>query len=393
MSRKILKIGSDVLTLNDKLVSVKEDYPFFKVNQDTSNQYWNALEKDLGNSPNIEILNNPFEIGASNSFGTVNGMIACSNGSIYTIPSGATSIVKITPNLADPTNPTITNIGTFAVTANKFIGAHEVGGKLILIPSTFESIAIIDLFNNDTLSFVGSLTTTANKFGKSSLADNGLIIAPANSSTQHLIFNPETLGITLQTAMTSTVLQNLRGYSVNAGNNMVYMFSGTSTTNHRVTKINMGTLVESVVSTSIVTTDSGFNNAFCYKGVIYAYKGATSLFTIFNTNDSDSRITVTTTLGANVSISNFPAISSDGWVYSLNTFTGNYPNFRINPRNNTIQYTTTAITTATLRVGSLCMGIDGNLYAVNANNKINVYDFNSNVEIVPNRIYSRYNIR
>ena len=394
MSRKILKIGTDLLTLNDKLVSVKEDYPFWKVNLDTSEQYFNKLKKDLSTPPDVELMMTPHEVTTSNSFGTVNGMIACSNGSVYTIPNAATSIVKITPNLADPTNPTITNIGTFSATANKFVGGHEVGGKLYLMPSSFESIAIIDLFDNDALSFTGSLGTTANKFGKSSLADNGLIIAPANVSTQHLIFNPETLVITLQTAVTfNGVLQNKRRLSVNMGGNMVYMSSdaGAGTGSNRLTKINMDTLVEEGVLTS-TSFETGVSIGFGHDGSLYLYNSSISSWIVFNTNNADSRVQFAISTVSNVSYNN-GAIGSDGWVYCFhNNVATNYVHFRINPLNNTIQYSS-ALNNNLIKVYCSCMGIDGNLYGVNTGNKINVYDFNSTVDIVPNRIYSRYNIR
>ena len=43
MSRKILQVGTDILTINDKLVSVKEDYPFWKVNGALNSQYYKKL--------------------------------------------------------------------------------------------------------------------------------------------------------------------------------------------------------------------------------------------------------------------------------------------------------------------------------------------------------------
>lgn len=392
MSRKILQVGTDILTINDKLVSVKEDYPFWKVNANTSEQYFNALGQDLATPPTVELMMTPFEITSSNTFGTCNGMISASNGSIYTIPSAATTITKITPNPDNVNTPTITNVGTFSSTANKFTSAHEVGSKIYFIPATFESIMILDL-SNDSLSFIGSLGATANKFGKSALADNGLIIAPANASTQHLIFNPQTSQITLQTAITAGIIQQARGVAVNAGNGFIYMAANNSGSNYRITKINTDTLVESLVSTSI-TDDNLITSGFAYNGVIYFYRPTNSAFYIFNTNDNDSRVVFSSGVSASVPYSSYN-IGSDGWVYYFHIFTtnaGQVPHFRINPINNTIQISS-FLSNNTVRNQCSVMGIDGNIYSVNLANKINVYDFNSNKEIVPNRIYSRYNIR
>jgi len=395
MSRKILQVGSDILTINDKLVSVKEDYPFWRVNANTSEQYFNALWQDLATPPTVELMMTPFEVVGSNT-GGVNGMIAASNGSIYTIPSAATTITKITPNLNNVNAPTITNVGTFSTTANKFTSAHEVGGKIYFMPGSFESIMVLDL-SNDGLSFIGSLGTTANKFGKSALADNGLIIAPANASTQHLIFNTQTLSITLQTAMTSGVIQQARGVSVNAGNGFIYMAPNTIGLNYRITKINTDTLVESLVSTSILGTDVSINSGMCYDGVLYFYKLSTAEFIVFNTKSSESRITFFSGMDGNVTITGFPSIGVDGWVYYFQSFTDvnqSHPHFRLNPINNTIQRTTTVISgSSPLRVFSSVMGIDSNLYGISVLNRIFIYNFNSNKVIVPNRIYSRYNIR
>lgn len=395
MSRKILKIGTDVLTLNNKLVSVKEDYPFWKVSSNTSEQYWNALKQDFTTPPSVELMMTPFEVVGSNT-GGVNGMISASNGSIYTVPSTATTITKITPNPNNVNAPTITTIGTFANTANKFSGVHEVNGKLIFMPSSFQSIMILDL-SNDSLSFIGSLGTTLSKFGKSAMADNGLIIAPANAAAQHLIFNPETLGITLQTAITqNATVQSSRGNAVNGGNGFIYMSANSNNNGYRVTKINTTTLVETAVSTSIVG-DSSFGSGFAYDGRVYFYKFSTAEFIVFNTKDSDSRITFASGMAGGVIMSAHPSIGEDGWVYyfQLNTDVNqSHPHLRINPLNNTIQRTTTIISgSSTLRAYSSIMGSDGNLYAISILNRVFVYNFNNNKVIVPNRILSRYNIR
>jgi len=387
MSRKILQVGTDILTINDKLVSVKEDYPFWRVNANTSDQYWDALKNDdLADNPPISLMTTPFEVTTSNTFGTINGMINASNGSIYCVPGSATTITKITPNPDNVNAPIITNVGSFTNTTNKFRSVYEVGGKLIFMPSSFESIMILDL-SNDAITFVGSLGTALNKFGKSCMADNGLIIAPAGVATQHLIFNPQTLQITLQ-----TTVNNERVTAVNAGNGFIYIGSSASSGAARVIKINTDTLVETTVTTSI-SGDDQFTSGFAFDGKVYFYRPASSTFHVFNTKANDARITFSSGIFATVAFTNYPCIGSDGWVYYFNIFTVNQqPNFRINPLNNTIQISSNT-TTGSQRLMSCVMGNDGNIYGVNLTNKINVYDFNTDKEIKPNRILSRYNIR
>jgi hypothetical protein len=392
MSRKIITIAGDIPTVSGQIASVMEDYPFYKANAPVFNQYFNKLKNDLRPLNDLVSFSTPSVIAGTNSNGTVNGMIGAPNGSIYSIPSGATTIMKVTPNLVNPLSPTVTNFGSLPSTANKYSNAHIVGNLLIYMPISAENIMIVDT-TNDSISFIGSLGATVNKFGRSSMGDNGVIIAPARVSTQHLIYDSNTGVITLQTAITAnTLLQNNRFCSVNGGNGFIYTFHIVSNANARFTKINTTTLVETAITTSL-GTDIIFA-CFNFDGKIFCYNQSVSnpqQMVIINTNDADNRAVVNVPTG-NIGGVNFATktiLGADGWLYFCMINSGNFNGFRFNTLNNTVEVTA-SISTDAQKMQSGAIGIDGRFYGVNLNNNLVVCNFTATT-LTQNRILSRYN--
>lgn len=378
MSRKILKIGSDVLTLNDKLVSVKEDYPFWKVNGNLMEQYYNALIPDLRPKYSMSDFNVPIDLGTGK--GTALSMILAPNGSVYSCPSSAPSIVKLTPNPSDHLNPTIEYIGNFGTTDFKWLSVHLVGDYLIFVPGTATYIMVLDT-RNDSIQQFGNFAG-AQKWGRADFADDGRLFCPPATSTDWLIIDvsdPTNITTSLHTG-----LQLGRGGCVNGGNGFIYTTHTQSSSAFYYTKINTTTLVE----TPITNTQSanfrivyGFK-PFNFNGTLFYYN-LLGLYTLNTSNNSISFLSLPVTNAQFYT----PCMGADGWLYFTHSGS-NDANFRLNPLNYSTEVTPTALSAN----GGTAMVLanDGRMYGISITGRILMRNTPTPEPMQTNRLLSRY---
>lgn len=286
MSRKILKIGTDVLTLNDKLVSVKEDYPFWRVNSDNITEYYNALlfdKREINNSSPEFYTSLGFNGTASSNAGAVLGPDGIS---IYTVPLNNSFSYRFN---------TVTKVFTpiFNISGNdKFYSAHVVGKYIIFTPFSHTSIIRHDTETGVNTS-IGSFAGTG-KWGKGTLAPNGKIYCPPIGSAQWLVIDvndPE--NITTQLVTNLAGANNASQYCSAYSNGFIYSFTRGASNNRNMLKFN--------INTNVITSSTflGLNDHYTcvnINGLIYVqqtYLG--SRLYIVNTNNSDSITTVNQT--------------------------------------------------------------------------------------------------
>ena len=306
MSRKILKIGTDVLTLNDKLVSVKEDYPFWKVNLDTTSQYYQSLLNDArvtDNSTPEYYTSVGFGGGASDNVGGVLGLDGIT---IYTIPSSGAIGYKFN-TVTKTITPYINISGT-----TKFSSACVVGKYIFLIPSSHTSIVRHDTETGVNTS-IGSFAGTG-KWGKATLAPNGKIYCPPASSAQWLIINvndPENVTTSLVNAPAG--ISNLSQTCSTYSNGFVYSFSVGATNNRNMQKMNIS---NDTPTSSIFLGLTNYRSCININGIIYAISTNTGTsMLLVDTNNSDSTSTITILDYALNSV----GLGADNEIYFLNT--------------------------------------------------------------------------
>jgi hypothetical protein len=223
MSRKILQVGSDILTINDKLVSVKEDYPFWRVNADTSEQYWKALFNDRREVEPII----PVTILTGKGNYNIDSWITAPNGMMYGHGVNDNFIYKLNPQTE-----------TISIVAN--MGGTSKGGVLYsnFIYFTPNNNSVIVKFNTITETFTsfGVLGVTTNKFGSPCLSSNGKIYASPHGVAQWLIIEPENNDtITLIPQLANG---GLTGGCIDGGNDWIYSCPETANNFQTWTKIN-----------------------------------------------------------------------------------------------------------------------------------------------------------
>lgn len=378
MSRKILKVGTDIITLNDKLVSVKEDYPFWKVNGNLREQYYNALIPDLRPKYNMVDFDTPIDLGAGGGFAS--SMILAPNGSIYSCPWSAPSIVKITPNPSDHLTPTIEYIGNFGTGTFKWVSVHLVGDYLIFVPGSSSFILVLDT-RNDSIQQFGNFAGVS-KWGAADFADDGRIFCPPNTSTDWLIIDA-----TDPTNITTTLhpgLQTSRGGCTNGGNGFIYTTHISTSNTFYYTKINVSTLVETAI---IGTSGASLRAIYSYKpfnfnGTLF-YHTSIGLYTINTSNDAFAFLSIPVTAAQFYT----PCMGADGWLYFTHQG-ANYANFRLNPLN-----FSTEVTPSTLVANggsTMALSNDGRMYNISVNNRILMRNTPTPEPMQANRLLSRY---
>ncbi len=291
MSRKILKIGTDVLTLNDKLVSVKEDYPFWKVFVDYNQQFYNKFlfdKREVSQGTPIFYTSLGFGDGSNN-----NGAVLAENGiDIYTVPRNTTTCYKFNSQ-----TKVITPVFTIAG-GDKFSSAITVGRYIFFIPQSHTSIIRLDTETGLTTS-IGSFAG-ANKWGKATLAPNGKIYCPPQGAAQWLIINVnDPLNVTTTLVNAPAGANNLSQFCSEYSNGFVYSFSVGASNNRNMQKMNINT---DTVTSSIFLGLINYRAVFNHYGVLYAItsnSGSAILTVDTNNNDSISSITTPIDFGLN----------------------------------------------------------------------------------------------
>lgn len=383
MSRKILKVGTDIITLNDKLVSVKEDYPFWKVNLNTSEQYWSALFDDNKPLQTVTLNENAGNITNFGSNYSI-GLITAPNGFLYSIPFDGTSIAKINP---DTYNTQL--LGTISGAA-KFSGAVLVGDYIYMIPHTASYILKFDT-KTDTFTTFGSFGATARKFGSPCYANNGKIYASPQGAAQWLIIDPQNNdNITLVFQPTGG---GLTGGCIDGQNGFIYSCPDSANNVQNWTKLN--------VSNNSISMYRGSGNiaffkapAFNINGIIFFYStcNGNNVFedigiTMVNTNNNDA-----------ITFLNFGTVNSkyrgaalglDGFMY-FQTCGNDFTSFRINPYNLTAEQFRTS-GTGLLGWGGGAVAKNGKIFFIpyTASTKLAVVENTYIGEVKDNRILSR----
>lgn len=381
-NRKLLKVGTDVLTINNQLVSVTEDYPFWKVNSNLIEQYYNALIPDLRPKYDINDFNTPIDLGSAT--GTAASMILAPNGSIYSCPSSAPSIVKITPNPNNHLTPTIEYIGNFGTGTFKWSSVHLVGDYLIFVPGSSTFIMVLDTRNDSIQQFGNFLGTT--KWGAADFADDGRLFCPPYSSGDWLIINvsdPTNITTTLHPGLAS---QNLKSGCVNGGNGFIYTLSASNSGTYQHTKINTSTLVEITFTTGDNAPRRAIypSKPFNFNGTLF-YHGFNGLYSINTSNDAISYLSIP----VNAAQFNTPCMGADGWLYFTH-IGSNWPNFRLNPLNFSTEITSSFL--AANGGTAMALANDGRMYGVNvaASPRILMRNTPTPEPMVDNRLLSRY---
>lgn len=372
MSRKILKIGTDVLTLNDKLVSVKEDYPFWKVNLNTSEQYWNKFDSENTSVPyGINLTTNITPIVGNSS----NGFVSCDGVNYYSIPIGDVSIKKFNTE-----TQTLSYIGSFSGTW-KFSGAVAVGKFIYFIPRDFTSVIKLNT-ELDTFISIGSLSGT-NKWGKPVLLPDGRIVAPR--ITANTVF-------TLDTANDSITLINATNIQVNdnfdAGtwyyNGFVYGLRGLGSDSGRLFKMNLSDNSQTVVAYNFGT--SVFQNIIIYNNLTFVF--TSSDIRVFDNISQSFTSTILKSSGVTQSGGGL-IYGGDGWIYQFaNNLLG--ANTRFNPKNFTVETLfINANASNNHNYNALC-GKNGKIYILNGTTlQLNLLNPSTNDNININRILNR----
>ena len=372
MSRKILKIGSDILTLNDKLVSVREDYPFWKVNLDTSEQYWNAFDNANTSVPyTISIENNIVNPIIGN--GSV-GFVTCDGINHYSIPSSDTAIKKFNSETGQ-----LTYIGSFSGSW-KFSGAIPGGKYIYFIPRDFTSVIKLDT-ELDTFISIGSFVGV-NKWGKPILIPDGRIIAPRVTTTT--VFSLDTSDDTV-TLITATNLQTNDSFEAGTWyyNGFVYAIRGAGGDSGRLFKIDVSNNTQSVISFNFGS--SIFQNTIVYKNLTFIF--STNAINIYDniTNSFLSALPKSSGISASGSV----IYGSDGWIYQFSSnLLGN--NTRFNPKNFTVETLfTNPNASGNHNFNALC-GKNGKIYILNGTTlTVTLLNSTTSENINPNQLLNR----
>lgn len=372
MSRKILKIGTDIVTLTDKVVSVREDYPFWKVNLDTSEQYWNSFDAE-----NTSV---PYPLGITNTSNFSGqgfiGFVSCDGINHYSIPTSDASIKKF-----NTTTGSISYIGSLSG-SNQYTSAIPVGYFIYFIPASATSVLKLDT-RNDTLSFIGSLSGTT-KWGRAVLLPDGRIFAPKNSATTHFTLNTSNDVITLINA-TNVGLSDQFEAGTWFYNGFVYGLRGASSSSGRVIKINVTTFAETIVSVG-----SGSNlylGCAQYKNLVFiGCNTATSMAVWNNLNDTVSYLTIPSGANGNTTV----RLHSDGWIYMLGSPLLRV-NIRVNPKNLTVETVSVNDNTGGVLYLATVSGTNGKIYAFTGQfgNAIRILNPSTNVVVNTNKLLHR----
>jgi hypothetical protein len=343
MSRKILQVGSDILTINDNLVSVKEDYPFWKVNADTFNQFWSRFQADIRQSSyDIIQLTTPDDLQ-----GVQIGSLASPDGiHIYTIPSSANSIMKI-----NTITNVVTYIGNFSG-ASKYSGGVVVGNYGYFTPFSGSNILKID-FRNDSVTTFGNFIGTL-KWGKPCLAQNGIIYCPPYNASDWLIINP----VDDSTRLVSKGVGGSYTACCDGGNGFIYACAGGANSN--VLKLDIENETNTLV-TVLSTGTNPYGDITNVNGILFLAPHTFGSFAFINTlDDSVTYMTHpnTSTVGKHISCK----VGPDGWVYFPKSSTSLVNSFRINSLNFTLeQFITSPVSS------SLAFSKNGKMYFIPAN--------------------------
>lgn len=372
MSRKILKIGTDIITVNNQVVSVTEDYPFWKVNVDTSGQYWNKFNSENTSTPYVTNLTTNITPIVGNSS---NGFVSCDGVNYYSIPIADASIKKFNTQ-----TQTLTYIGSFTG-AWKFSGAVAVGKFIYFIPRDFASVIKLDT-ELDTFISIGSLSGT-NKWGKPVLLPDGRIIAPR--ITANTVF-------TLDTSNDVITLINATNIQVNdnfdAGtwyyNGFVYGLRGLGSDSGRLFKMNLSNNSQTVIGYNFGT--SIFQNSIIYDNITFVF--TSSDIRVFDNISGTFTSTIPKQSGVSQSGGGL-IYGGDGWIYQFsNNLLG--ANTRFNPKNFTVQTLfTNANASNNHNYNALC-GKNGKIYILNGTTlQLNLLNPSTNDNININRILNR----
>jgi hypothetical protein len=381
MATKILKVGTDVLTINNEVTSIKETFPYYRINGQLSDQYYNALDEDIRAKFDITEFNN--YVSKTNAGNATFNYITAPNGSLYSVPAQGAEIVKITPNPADFANPTITKIGSLGTRLNKFASAHVIGDYIYYVPYLYESVIQLN-WKTDTITTWFAFSNAVYKWGAADIGDDGKIWCPPYNSNEWLVIDvsdPNNLTYNLITRLQS----NLIG-SVNGGDGYIYTQHNSTSASYYNTRMEISTGTESVITGSNLgnaTRSMGLCNPFRYKNIIFykSYYGVI-LFNIL------SQSFTFTNIGATNLYQYTPCLGADGWLY-YSQDGANSNSFRINVQNFTVDYL--AYYAADQGSG---LGVDfyGNMYQGKGNDvriRVNVSN-QANPILTADRVCSRY---
>lgn len=337
--KKILKIGADFVKLGTQLVSVTENYPFWKVNLNTLAQYFKAFLADIRESVINQVNLTPpdalqgIQIGAITSIDGIH---------IYTIPSTATAIQKI-----NTVTGAITYIGNFSG-ATKFSGGVVRGNFAYFTPFTATFILKLDL-RNDAVTTFGSLVG-ASKFGKPCLAQNGNIYAPPMSSTSWLIIEPDD---TIR--LVAKVVAGSFSSCVDGGNGFVYGCAGSVSAG--TIKFNLTTEVSTILTT-LSTGTIPYGDICNVNGVLFLAPRDFSQWAFINTLDDS--ITFMAHPGSALGFKHLSCkLGADGYVYfPTSANNASSPSFKINSLNFTLE----SLADGAVQYSGLAYGKNGKIF-------------------------------
>lgn len=374
-SRKILTVGANSpIVLNDKLVSVKGDYPFWKVNADTSEQYWNkfdATNTSEGYEIDIETVGT-FTGTSFLGWVTTDGVI------YYSIPSNDTAIKKFNTETG-----VLTYIGNISG-SGKYTSGVVVSHFIYYIPLNATAILKYNTLN-DTFEFLGNLTGS-NKFGKGILLPNGKIFAPKNTATSHLeIDTTNDDEITLIPATNVSASDTFE-----AGtwywDGYVYGIRGADSNSGRIVKMDINDDYSEEIITVMQGGTSLWNNIAVYRNSTFVFGFNSANCTVFN---NDTNVVSTIALGS----TNIRAVKygGDGWLYILSN-TNNSENKRLNPKNFTIETVSVNGSTGNnFYLNGVISGLNGKIFAFN-NTGLQIHLLNPNTpnqNLNPNQLLNR----
>ena len=372
MSREILKIGTDVLTLNDKLVSVTEDYPFWKVNGSLNSQYYRALLSDFREQASV-LSSNTVWTGSATSCSEA---ILAPNGFVYGVPAGVSSIPKFNPS----TNTT-SYIGSLG--AAVYSGAKLVGDIIYMFPGNTNHILKLDT-RTDFITLIGTFSGT-NQFSTPAIGQDGKIYCLGLSAQQVLEFNPVDDTYILHT----TTGEANMGSAVSGDNGFIYGAPRVLTTGtFPYRKFNIVTKTYTTIAGGNVAWSSS-RRGINVNGIIFFHSstgtGSGNIYYINTTTDVRNQLT----LAPGASTWSGLTQGADGWVY-VHGADNVTPSYRFNPYNFTVQQVEIATTN---HRGTGALLADGRiLFPSIVGNQVRTFLTTSQVNsnLSTNRILSRY---
>jgi hypothetical protein len=309
MSQKLVVKNGALMGFDNKIMGIKNDYPFWQINADTSEGFFNAYDSERLAAPfNIEALS--LVTGPAIGQNELSHPVLAPDGiTVYFPPFNSSNIRKYN-SVAN----TSTLIPIPSSVGNNISGGVLRGKFIYFMPLSYAHIIKLDT-TTDTFTLIGNYPGS-NKWGRPILLSNGTIIAPGRSATTWLVVDKNDV-VTFVTMDRTSV-----EYSCCAESSDGFVYAFNETVNQPlIDRINIDTLaISTVAGFTGITTVRGVIQCTRYRNLVFLLFGGDNVpFVVYNMNTNQfTRFDGTPTyFGYPTSFFGSILLGPDGFIYYI----------------------------------------------------------------------------